>query len=117
MIEAAIALSVLALAGTVASLVRSAPARVLRDAREAREIAESIESDWHAERVRLATFKAEVSALSEGVEKKRRQVAAAESRANARQGTPGNGGPDLAGASSDEIRAYWTSVARERGWL
>ena len=116
MLEAALALSLLALAGTVTALVRSAPARLLRDAREARDCADHVESEWHAERVRLTSFKAEVGATLEGVERKRKQIAAAESRF--RQGVPNANGGDLQpGASSDEIRAHWTQVARERGWL
>ncbi len=116
MIEVAIGLSLLALGGTLVSLFRSAPARLLRDARGALEAADHIEGEWHAERVRLATFKAEMEALAEAVERKRKQVASAEGRLKAGNAN-GGGEPDLSQMTTEEVRAHYTKVAQSRGWM
>ena len=116
--EAALALSLLALAGTLASLLRSAPARLLRDAKEALDASFHVESEWHAERVRLQAFKAECAATLEGVERKRKQTAAALSRLDAAGGgLPTPDGEPPADASPAAQAEHWNRVARERGLM
>jgi len=107
--QAAFALALLALAGASVSLVRSAPARLLRDARDALDAAANLEAEWHALKVRQTTFQTEIEGLLETIEKKRRQISAADSRQ--RGGAVQQ--PDVMSMTPEQL----TNMARERGLL
>ena len=113
MMEAALVLSVLAFAGTGAALFRSAPARLLRDAREAVDAVGSLEAEWDALKVRNVTFQTEIEGLLESIEKKRRQVSAAASRDRSGAGAE----QDLSRMTADQLSLHYTNMARERGLL
>jgi len=111
----ALCLSVLALAGTAVALLRSAPARLLRDAREARDCSEAVEADLAQARVAWVKYQDEIDGMLAATEKNRRRIAAGVSRLDKSEAA--NGEPDMAGMSSDQIRAHYSSIARDRGWF
>lgn len=114
MVEVAVGLSVLALAGALFAVTRTTPARVLASSRECADSVAKIEAEWREERVRLASFLEELGNVAEQIERRRRQVSAAASRL----GQNGAGSePDLSRSSPEEVRAYYTGLARQRGLM
>jgi len=106
-------LALLALAGAGWAVTRTAPARLTRTVRECTELVAELESAWRTERASLVAWLEEAQAVLDSVERKRRQVTGAAGRlANA---VPQE--PDLTNSSPEQIRDYFTRVARTRGLL
>lgn len=114
--EWSLAVSLLALAGALWAVTRSAPARLGKTVKECAELCASIEAAWRKERASLIEWLETAEGVLESVERKRRQTSGAASRLNA-----ANGGqpaePDFNSATPEQIRDHFTRVARQRGLL
>ena len=106
--------SLLALAGALWSVTRTAPARLSKQVAECVDLVGTLEAAWRKERAATIEWLEEAQGVLESVERKRRQVSGAASRLNAANGT---GEPDLTNATPEQIRDHYTRVARARGLL
>jgi cell division protein FtsL len=101
----ALCFSLLATAGSLYALYRSAPIQLANRADAAYEQAEKMEDEFRRLKVSNANWLDEASNVLETVEHKRRQVSARASKQNAEPATP------------EEERAYWEQRARAQGLL
>lgn len=101
------------LACSVWAVTRSVPSRTQAAVREIGEAVQGIEAAWRTERAHLASYLEQVEGLLESVERKRKSTAASASKL-----AGGNGEePSFANSTPEQIRDYFTRVARSRGLL